>query len=37
MTYLSDQEIATSLTVDDGFTGIDDDASRIRFQWDVSF
>ena len=25
------------LTVDDGFTGIDDDANRIRFQWDVSF
>jgi phosphate-selective porin OprO/OprP len=25
------------LTVDDGFTGIDDDADRIRFQWDVSF
>ena len=25
------------LTVDDGFTGIDDDANRIRLQWDVSF
>ncbi len=25
------------LTVDDGFTGIDDDANRVRFQWDVSF
>ncbi len=25
------------LTVDDGFTGLDDDANRIRFQWDVSF
>ena len=25
------------LTVDDGLTGINDDANRIRFQWDVSF
>jgi len=25
------------LTIDDGFTGIDDDTNRIRFQWDVSF
>jgi phosphate-selective porin len=25
------------LKVDDGFTGIDEDANRIRFQWDVSF
>ncbi|MDH3988010.1 MAG: OprO/OprP family phosphate-selective porin [Gammaproteobacteria bacterium] len=25
------------LTVDDGFTGIEEDANRIRFQWDVSF
>ena len=25
------------LTVDDGLTGIDDDANRIRLQWDVSF
>ncbi len=25
------------LTVDDGFTGIDEDTNRIRFQWDVSF
>ena len=25
------------LTVDDGLTGIDDDANRVRLQWDVSF
>jgi phosphate-selective porin OprO/OprP len=25
------------LTIDDGLSGINDDASRIRFQWDVSF
>lgn len=25
------------LTLDDGLAGIDDDANRIRLQWDVSF
>jgi hypothetical protein len=25
------------LTIDDGLLNVDDDANRIRFQWDVSF